>query len=332
MNPLQTLTLALAVGAGAGHAAEAVLLTGRAMGTTWSAKWVSPPVPLDATVVEKRIAARLEELENQFSTYRPASELSRFNASRGTEWFPVSAELAKLALDARVISEATGDAFDVTVDPLVRLWGFGPRGRLRQLPSAAAVEAARAGIGWRALEARQNPPALRRARPGITADFSSLAKGFATDVLSGLLAGLGAVDHLVQVGGDVRASGRPWRTGIETPSDEPRGVALVVALRGQALSTSGDYRNFFLQDGRRYSHLIDPRTGWPASGAVAAVSVVHASCAASSAWATALFVLGPDDGFALAQRLGLACVFFVRDPTGPGYTRRATPEFESLPP
>jgi len=148
---------------------------------------------------------------------------------------------------------------------------------------------------------------------------------------------LGAADHLVQVGGDLRACGRdgagvPWRAGVEAPTGEPSRVAVVVSLRAQALSTSGDYRNHFIHDGRRYSHLIDPRTGWPAAGRLAAVSVVHASCAASSAWATALFVLGPEEGFALAKRLGLACVFFVRDPTGPGYTRRATPEFESLSP
>lgn len=315
-----------------GGAAELVALSGRAMGTTWSAKWVSPAVPLEATIVEKRISARLEELENQFSTYRAGSELSRFNASRGTEWFPVSVELAHVALEARAISEVTAGAFDVTVDPLVRLWGFGPAGRQREIPSASVIAETRAWVGWRQLEARQIPAALRRTSAGVTADFSSIAKGYATDALSGLLAELGAVDHLVQIGGDLRASGRPWRTGIETPSDGPRGITLVLSLRGQALSTSGDYKNFFVQDGRRYSHIIDPRTGWPAAGRLAAVSVVHHSCATSSAWATALFVLGPDAGFALAKRLGLACVFFVRDPTGLGYTRRATPEFESLSP
>lgn len=334
---LQVLTLALAMSAGVGHAAEPVHLTGRAMGTTWSAKWVSPAVPLDASGVEQRIAARLEELENQFSTYRAGSELSRFNASRGTEWFPVSAELARVALEARAISAATAGAFDVTVDPLVRLWGFGPAGRPRVIPAVTAIAEARARVGWRRLEARSDPPALRRTSGGVTADFSSIAKGFASDALSAMLVELGAVDHLVQVGGDLRASGRdagggPWRAGIETPTDERSRVALVVSLREQALSTSGDYRNFFLHEGRRYGHVIDPRTGWPVSGRLASVSVVHSSCAASSAWATALFALGADDGFALAKRLRLACVFFVRDPTGPGFTRRATPAFESLAP
>lgn len=319
------------------QAAEVVALAGRAMGTTWSAKWVAPAVPLDPGVVEKRIVARLEELENRFSSYRPGSELSRFNATGGTDWFPVSAELAQVALEARTISELTGGAFDVTVDPLVRLWGFGPAGRGPALPTAASIAAARNRVGWLQLDARLTPAALRRTSEGVTADFSSIAKGFATDVLSALLADSGAANHLVQIGGDLRACGRdatggPWRAGIETPAAELSRVAIVVSLRAQALSTSGDYRNFFFQDGRRYSHLIDPRTGWPATGALAAVSVVHASSARSSALATALFVLGPDDGFALAQRLGLACVFLVRDPTGPGYTRRATPEFESLSP
>jgi thiamine biosynthesis lipoprotein len=178
---------------------------------------------------------------------------------------------------------------------------------------------------------RQAPPALRRTRPGVTVDFSSIAKGFASDALSMLLNGLGVNDHFVQIGGDIKTGGHsvdeePWRAAIETPDEDQHTVVSVVKLSGHALSTSGDYRNFVIRNGRRYGHIIDPRTGFPAATGLAAVSVIDASCARSSAFATALFVLGPTHGFKLATEQKLACVFFIRRANG--FDRRATPQFE----
>jgi FAD:protein FMN transferase len=231
------------------------------------------------------------------------------------------------------VSALTGGAFDVTVDPLVRLWGFGPAGRREVgVPSDAEISAARQQVGWQNLSARPEPPALRRTRPGVTVDFSSMAKGFAADEMSALLAALGCANHFVQVGGDVRTAGvgavaNEWRTGIES-AVEPGSVACVVGLAGQAVSTSGNYRNFIVRESVQYGHIIDPRTGRPASGTLAAVSVIHASCAMSSALATALFVLGADAGFELAQREGLACLFTMRGADGIRTIRRMTSEFE----
>ena len=327
-----SLALLLLSAGSVGRAAESMALTGRAMGTTWSAKIASPPPSLDRSAVTKRIAERLEELEQRFSTYRADSELSRFNATTGSEWISVSPELARLAVEACAISALTEGAFDVTVDPLVRLWGFGPAGRRNALPTAAEISAARERMGWRLLEARLEPPALRRAHAGVTADFSSLAKGFASDELGALLLSLGVRDYFVQVGGDVKTGGRgsdggPWRAGIETPTPDAPTIACVVPLSGEALSTAGDYRNFFIEGGRRYGHIIDPRTGWPVAGELASVAVVHAtSCARSSALATAIFVMGADAGFRFAERERFACVFFVRQPDG-GIAQRPTSEF-----
>ena len=326
-----TWLLILTVVTSAYSAAEPVALSGRAMGTTWSVKFLQPPPPspeLDLTLVTARVAATLEHLESVFSTYRSASELSRFNTATSTDWCPVSPELAKVA----------SGAFDATVDPLVRLWGFGPQRRMTIVPTDPEINAARAFVGYQRLEVRLSPPALRKSIPKLSADFSSLAKGFATDALSELLTALGAPDHLAQIGGDLKTSGaRPWRTAIEQPSSPDLAghtaalapsFARLISLAGSALSTSGNSHNFTTIAGQRYGHIIDPRTGRPISNALASVSVVHEACATSSALATALCVLGPDTGWALATREHLACLFILRE--GSVLTHRATPEFERL--
>lgn len=315
------------------RAAEPVTISGRAMGTAWSVKFVQPGSRLEPEETRQRVADRLEQLERMFSTYRDNSDVSRFNASRSTDWFSVPAEVARVGTLARQISTLTGGAFDITVAPLVELWGFGPHRRTTAAPTEHEIVVARHRVDWRALDTRAEPPALRKAGPAVAVDFSSIAKGYAADALGELLAARGAARYFVQVGGDVKTGGaapdgREWRAGIEEPRVQDTAVACVVGLSGQALSTSGDYRNFVTLGGKRYGHIIDPRTGRPAESKLAAVSVVHASAAWSSALATAIFVLGPDDGFALARREKFACVFFLRE--GDVLVRRTTPEFERL--
>ncbi len=281
--------------------------------------------------MQARLAELLDHLEQQFSTYRPDSELSRFNRSHTTDWFAVSPELARVAVRAREISALTGGAFDATVAPLLALWGFGPHGAPATWPADAAVAAARARVNWRQLEARIDPPALRKTAPGVAADFSSIAKGFAVDQLSRRLAELGAANHLVQIGGDLRAAGpgpegAGWRVGIEDPATPARGVVRVLALRDQALSTSGNTRNQVTLGGRTTGHLLDPRTGRPAEGPLAAVSVIARDCATSSALATGLFVQGAEAGPALATREQVAALFLIRS-EGAELRQQATSAF-----
>jgi thiamine biosynthesis lipoprotein len=321
------------IGGGAANASETITFTGRAMGTGWSVKFVQPRTPLISADVERAVIERLEELEQLFSTYRRQSALSRFNALQHTEWEPVAPELAIVASESREVSRITGGAFDVTVYPLVQLWGFGSRHRSGTVPSTAEIAVARARVDWRRLEVQLSPPALRKTEPSVSADFSSMAKGFSADSISDLLTELGAPDHLVQVGGDLKSGGSKirdegWHAAIEQPVGDARAIACVLVLTGEALSTSGDYRNFFHVGRQRFGHIIDPRTGQPPASGLASVSVVHASCAMSSALATGLFVLGPEEGYRLALAHGLACLFQVRN--GTELVRRSTPEFDRL--
>ncbi|MDP3072081.1 MAG: FAD:protein FMN transferase [Opitutaceae bacterium] len=326
---------AASLGVVASGATDVVTLTGRAMGTAWTVKFQAPAHGLDPEGLRARIAARLEALEQQLSTWRPSSDLSRFNTTAHTAWFSAPPELIAVAAASLRVAALTGGAFDPTVAPLVRLWGFGAEGSIESVPSPEAVAFAQARVDWRTLEVEASPPALRRTRPGITVDFSSTAKGFAADAVSALLATEDLPRHLVQIGGDVRTGAAPdgrsgWPVAIEQPLDEGRGIACVVPLAGLAVSTSGDYRNFFRAGAQRHGHIIDPRTGRPVQGDLASVTVVHPSAAVSSSLATGLFVLGLEAGRRLAEREGLACLFLVRD--GGGFTSLPTAEFEKLRP
>ncbi|MBL9189200.1 MAG: FAD:protein FMN transferase [Opitutaceae bacterium] len=318
------------VGSGA---TEVVTLTGRAMGTAWTVKFQPTAPSLDHEGLRTRLAARLEEIEQQCSTWRPASALSRFNATTHTEWFPVPPELASVAAESLRIAALTGSAFDPTVAPLVRLWGFGPEARAEQEPSPGTIAAVLARVDWRALEARASPPALRRARAGVTADFSSTTKGFAADALSTWLTAEGLPHHLVQIGGDVCTGAAPaessgWTVAIEQPLEDGNGLACVVRLANQAVSTSGDYRNFFRAGDRRQGHIIDPRTGRPVQGDLASVTVVHPEGATASSLATGLFVLGAEAGLDFARTQGLAALFIVRH--GAVLEQRATADFDRM--
>lgn len=290
-----------------GYAAEPTTLSGQAMGTTWLVKYRGEA---EIEAVRQRVIERLEALENIFSTYRPESELSRFNRSKSTGWIEVSPELARVVEGSRAVSDLTGGAFDATVAPLLALWGFGPKGAVRQAPSGRSLVVARQQVDYRTIEVRRAPPGLRKTRANVTADFSSYAKGFAADQISNLLQVLGLPDHLVQIGGDVKTrSPQSWRVGVEKPG---AGIAatLDLFLEG-ALSTSGNHRNAVERESRRDGHIIDPHTGRPVVSAVLSVSVVHPSCAQSSALATGLYVMGLEAGLALAEREGLAVLFLV---------------------
>ncbi|MGD2021071.1 MAG: FAD:protein FMN transferase, partial [Thiohalocapsa sp.] len=292
-------------------------LVGRTMGTSWSVQVPRPPAGLDDAALYERISAELASVNERMSTYQADSELSRFNVAETTDWFPVSAELVRLTDTALAVSTLTNGAFDVTVGPLVNLWGFGPEVKADQLPSQAEIDAARARVGWDLLHTRVEPPALRKDRTDLYVDLSAIAKGYGVDRMAAVLEDVGITDYLVEIGGELRGRGRnaegePWRIAIERPDAGRRAVLRVVALTDRAMATSGDYRNFFELEGQRYSHTIDPATGRPVDHQLASVTVLAERCAEADAWATALLVLGPARGMTVANERGLIALFVER--------------------
>ena len=296
-------------------------LAGPVMGTSFSIKLVDPPADLDFDVLGAAIKDRLEMIEERFSTWRPSSELSRINATLTTDWIPVSEEFCRVLDTATELSRATNGAFDVTVGPLVLLWGFGPDAERTMPPGDERVTEARTSVGFEKLETDCAMPAVRKALPGVSIDFSAFAKGFAVDEAANLLDAESIGNYLVEIGGELCAKGhnaerKDWAIAIEKPDPASRSVQSVVRVTDRCMATSGDYRNFFEHDGVRYSHTIDPATGRPVRHETASVTVIADSAAGADGNATALLVMGAGNGMVYADSADLAAYFLVRTDTG----------------
>ena len=291
---------------------------GRTMGTTYMAKVFDPPAFDDDLSLE--IDAELRRVNDQMSTYLESSEVSRFNASESTDWFPVSREVAEVVQYAQRVAEHTDGAFDVTVGPLVDAWSFGPEPRQDTLPSEAMIARLKQQVGYEKLDVRLDPPAIRKAIPELQIDLSAIAKGHGVDRIVGLLNRHGMNDVFVEIGGEVRTTGaksdQPWVVGIQTPDELPGRAQIAHPLPSQSMATSGDYRNYFEVDGQRYSHTIDPRTGIPVDHQLASVSVIADTCMAADAWATAINVLGLEAGIAVAEAEELDVLLIQRQDQG----------------
>ncbi len=292
-------------------------LTGSTMGTTYTVRLAEALSAPEQQAWQEQIQACLDEVDARMSTYKPDSEVSRFNRAESAEWFSVSHDTALVVSTALDVSHLTAGAFDITVGPLVNIWNFGPDQRPLGVPSEAEIAAARSAVGYQHIEVRLDPPALRKKIPQVKIDLSAIAKGFAVDQVSDLLQQGGIRAYMTEVGGEVRTRGtRPdgvaWRIGIERPVAGRRDLELVVNLKNISLATSGDYRNFFEADGRLYSHEIDPQTGRPVEHGVASVSVMDQSTMRADALATGLIVLQPDKAWQLAGELGLDIMMIVR--------------------
>jgi thiamine biosynthesis lipoprotein len=303
------------------------------MGTTYAVKFYDIDGDMDAGELQSRVDGLLERINGQMSTWRPDSELSRFNNSRDSEWFPVSSETAHVVETAAAVSELSDGAFDVTVGPLVNLWGFGPEGSDAGPPSDQRISATMERVGFRQVEVRGSPAALRKHNPEVYVDLSAIAKGFAVDEVVRLLGERRIRSYLVEIGGELRArgskpDGSPWKIAIEQPLPGERSIQAVIALRDNAIATSGDYRNYVEKDGKRYSHTVNPRSGRPIDHELASVSVIAGSAMRADALATAIMVMGPEEGYRLALREGLAVQLIVSSEDG--FQARATPRFEGF--
>lgn len=329
--PVFALSILLLTACGE-RAAPLIDITGPTMGTYYSVKIARPPAGLTADSLKPQLEAVLNQVIAEISTYDETSELSRLNRNSSTDWIPVSPNLYAVIAEGQRIAALTDGAFDITVGPLVNLWGFGPESRPAAVPSAEQIQAARERVGWQKLELRASPPAVRKARGDLYIDLSALGEGEGADRLAAWLDGQGVTDYMVAVAGSIRAKGinaksQPWAIAIEEPRPDRRAVHRIIPVSDRALATSGDYRNFFEQDGKRYSHEIDPATGAPVDRNLGSVTVVGDSGRVVDGLATALMVLGDQRGPALAEAQGLAAYFIVRE--GDNLRGFGTPGFQS---
>lgn len=314
-------------------------VSGPTMGTRYNVSLVGGD-EARAERVRGLIDEALADLCRQMSTYDPGSELSRFNAGEPDEWFSVSDQTASVVATALELARSTGGKYDPTIGPLANLWGFGPNGKRDEPPTDDEIAAAMDNVGHELLEARLDPPALRKRRPGVFVELSSIAPGHGADVVAELLTREGFEAFMVEIGGEVRArglkpGGRPWRIGVEkadapvASGGKPGALQRVVELRDKSLATSGDYRNFFESEGVRYSHTIDPQTGRPVAHDLATVTVVADRCRDADALATALLALGPDAGYDWAVEHDVAALM-VRRTAGDEVVERLTPAWTQL--
>ena len=304
------------------------------MGSTYTVKIAGPRLgAATETAVRRAGEDALAGVVDRMSAYRDDSELSRFNRHGGQAPFALSADTFAVFRLARDVSAATNGGFDITVAPVVDAWGFGP-GRAQRVVAATELAALEPRVGWRMLALDESSATVAKARADMRADLSGIAKGYAVDRAAQALDALGIVDYMVEAGGEIftrgrNADGRPWQIAIERPDAVPQRAHRIVPLTGLAMATSGDYRIYFERDGARYCHEIDPATGRPIRHGLASVTVVATDCGYADAMATALIVLGPEQGHALAVARNVAALFIVREGDG-GLREFGTPAFAAL--
>lgn len=299
---------------------------GNTMGTSWSARAVLAPGAQAAggTAIRAQLQGQLDMVVAQMSHWEGGSDLSRFNGARAGSWHQLPSAFFNVLSYALDVAEASGGAYDPCAGALVNSWGFGARGRHDEAGFLAPADEAIAAILARKDRARlQLEPAARKVlQPGgVELDLSSVAKGYAVDLLAQWLEQHGVHHYLVEVGGELRGAGvkpdgQPWWVTLEGVPDAGEQAPTVVALHGLAVATSGDYRRHYQHRGKRASHTLDPRTGYPIQHQVASVTVLHEACMAADALSTALSVLGVDEGLRFAEQHQLAARFLLRRPDG----------------
>lgn len=294
-------------------------IDGWTMGSTWSLR-VAGPRDLDVVTLRTQLEAQLGELDRQLSGYRDNTALSRLNNAPVGEWVELPPHLGAVLRFGRQLHDDTDGAFDLTVKPLVNLWGFGAADPRSTLPTDAEIAAAKARTGARQLEISADGTRVRRLA-AVGVDVDAVAPGYAADVLAGWLDAHGLPNHLVEIGGEMRAGGaRPdgagWRIGIERPVMARGDVGQVIAVHDGGVATSGDYRDFVEIAGQRYSHTLDPASGRPVTHDLASVTVIAPDGLAADGYATALMVLGPERGMAWAKARRLPVFMIIRTANG----------------
>jgi thiamine biosynthesis lipoprotein len=301
-------------------------LQGSTMGTYYSVKFYTDTPPVLAEL-QQQLDKELELINDLMSTYRPDSELMRFNALTSTEPQQLSAQTTEVVAEAIRIGQQTAGILDITVGPLVELWGFGAAGRIERAPTAEQIDAITPYVGIDKLQL--TGAGLSKLDPRVALDLSTIAKGYGVDRLADILLSHGISQFLVDIGGDMRiGAAKPdghWRLAIEKPISSGRAVQRILNLEHISLATSGDYRNYFEQDGVRFSHLIDPRTAQPIQHRTVSSTVLHPNAMTADAYATTLNVMATDEALAFAEQHGIAVLIIEK--TADGFVERLSSAF-----
>ncbi|WP_114785193.1 FAD:protein FMN transferase [Vibrio tetraodonis] len=305
--------------AGCEKPVDQVHLSGPTMGTTYNIKYIVAQNQPTPDVVQKEIDRLLEQVNDQMSTYRTDSELSLFNQSESSQPFEVSPQTATVVKEAIRLNNLTLGALDVTVGPLVNLWGFGPEARPEVVPSDNELEKRKAETGIEHLSVNGN--ALSKDIPSLYVDLSTIAKGWGVDVVADYIESQGILNYMVEVGGEMRLKGLnregvKWRIAIEKPTVDERAIQEIIEPGDMAIATSGDYRNYFEKEGVRYSHIINPQTGKPINHKVVSVTVLDKSSMTADGLATGLMVLGEDKGMKVANDNNIPVFMIVKSSDG----------------
>lgn len=307
---------------------EQVQLNGKTMGTYYVIKYYAE-TKIDSSLLQQQIDTELELVNDLMSTYRSESELMRFNRYQANNVFPLSEQTRVVIAEALRLAQESDGVLDVTVGPLVELWGFGAQGRVEHAPAESDIAAARQVVGFEKLKLTET--GLSKTVAELAVDLSTIAKGYGVDRVAEILEQNGIVHYLVEIGGEMRIkgeklAGQPWKIAIEKPDDSGRSVQRILQTGDMGVATSGDYRNYFEEDGIRYSHLIDPRTGKPIQHRTVSATVLHPSCMTADGYATALNVMSADEAIAFANKYNIAALLVVK--TDEGFSELASDAFK----
>ncbi len=309
-------------------------LTGSTMGTTYSIKivGVNNLDEIEKNDFQSRIDSILVEVNNQMSTWQKDSEITSFNNLQDTTWVRVSRDFAYVVNKAIKVSNLSNGAFDITVGPLINLWGFGPEHKPNIIPSDEGIAEAKKRIGYEKIHVYEDLTKIKKDDENIYISLAAIAKGFGVDKVANYLEDENYSNYMVEIGGEVRTAGKnhlnkDWKIGISVP-DGSMHIQKIVPISNSSIATSGDYRNYFEEDGVRYSHTIEPSTGKPITHKLASVSVIHNECMIADAMATAFDVLGPELGYELAVKEKLPVFMIVKGDNG--FVEKMTPEFRTI--
>lgn len=318
---------------GASESKDALVIEGKTMGTFYRVSLAGVDKNREASLREQ-IDAQLKEDDHELSTYKEDSVLSRFNQYQGNVPQPVSAGMADAVVTSMRIGQLTGGAMDITIGPLVNLWGFGPDKQPVKMPTPEQIADARQRIGLQHLKVIQQSDGqyLQKDLQGMYVDLSTVGEGYATDHLARLIEGNGISNYLVSVGGAVvsrghNPKGNPWQVAIQKPTDKETAVQAIVDLQGMGISTSGSYRNYYELDGKRLSHIIDPATGAPITHKLVSATVIAPTALEADGWDTGLMVLGTHKALALAEKEHLAVYLITKE--GNTFKTYMSPQFKA---